>query len=280
MNAAWTMIVQRASHAARALVGSLLLVVTPGVTAAHYVASDAFVEAGTLSFAVALTGKPFAYKEDGELRGFEIDVARAVAQSHGLELRVEQVGRAVLLDTLTDGGVDAINTHALERVPQAVDTVPYLVVGDHVLVLRGNPFRILRVEDLSGRIVATTSGSTGERFAREVDLRLTRDGLRSMVIHSFMDPRHTHFPVSMGHAAAYFAPTVSAVGISQDPNSRTRLVEGIFAPRREVGFGILSTQRKRRHAFEHAIAAMVATGKYEALRRRHDLPAELSPFSD
>ncbi len=279
MNAAWARVVRRSSSAARALVSASLLGATPGVTA-HYVDSDVFVEPGMLSFAVALTGKPFAYRENGELRGFEIDVARAVAQAHGLELRVEQVGRGALLDTLTEGGVDAINTHALARVPHTVDTVPYLVVGDHALVLRGNPFRIRRVEDLSGRIVATTSGSTGERFARDVDLRLTREGLQAMVIHSFLDARHTHFPVSMGHAAAYFAPTVSAVGISQDPHSRTRLVEGIFEPRREVGFGIISTQRERRHAFEHAIAAMVATGKYEALRRRHDLPAELSPFSE
>ena len=41
---------------------------------------------GKLTFGVALSGRPFAYRLDGALRGFEIDWAREVADSRGLEL--------------------------------------------------------------------------------------------------------------------------------------------------------------------------------------------------
>ena len=82
----------------------------------------------------------------------------------------------------------------------------------------------------------------------------------------------------MGHAAAYFIQTVSAVGISQDPESRTRLVEGLFEPTREVGFAVADRNDDLVHAVEHAIAAMLATGRYERVRVESGVPEELSPF--
>ena len=45
-----------------------------------------------------------------------------------------------------------------------------------------------------------------------------------------------------------------------------------------VGVAVLAENENILHALEHAIAAMVATGKYERLRKEHGLPAELSPF--
>lgn len=246
---------------------------------AHYVDLDRdLVKKGTLVFGVALTGPPFAYRRDGDLLGFEIAVARQVARAHGLKLEVTQLPRPGLAGALAAGDVDAINTFALEGDVEGMTSVPYLVVGDHMLVLRGNPFRIHAVSDLAGRTVAVTSGTTAEGFAAVINENLSRAGKRPMNVHSFPDQRFTHFPVSMGHAVAYFLPTVSAVAVTQDPEARTRLVEGVFAPRNEVGFGIHADHEQIHHALEHAIAAMVATGKYEQLRTEYSLPVGLSPF--
>ena len=51
-----------------------------------------------------------------------------------------------------------------------------------------------------------------------------------------------------------------------------------FRPVREVGFAIRKDNEKLHHAVEHAVAAMVATGKYRRLREAYDLPVELSPY--
>jgi len=91
---------------------------------------------------------------------------------------------------------------------------------------------------LSGRTVAATSGSTAEAYAARVNDRLVAAGHESMNVHTFPNQRDTHFPVSIGHAAAYFMQTVSAVGITQDEESRTRLVDGLFAPTREAELGV------------------------------------------
>ncbi len=187
------------------------LAVASWPSAAHYVSLDTLVRPGALTFGVALTGKPFAYRAGGELQGFEIDVARAVAAAHGLELVLVRLSRDSLATALVDGAVDTINTLATPATDHRVAVVPYLVTGDHAMVLRGNPYRIRGIEDLSGRIVAATAGSSGERFAREIDARLVDAGLEPMVIHSFLETRHTPFPVSMGHASAFFAGTVRDV---------------------------------------------------------------------
>ena len=247
--------------------------------AAHYVdLNEALAREDTLTVGLALTGRPFAYKEDGALRGFEVAMARAVAAAHGLALGLTQLPRAGLARALARGEIDLANTLALEGVARGASVVPYLVVGDHLMVLRGNPFRIRETRDLSGRVVSATAGSSAEAFARDLNREFAAAGLAPMQVHSFPHHRHTHFPVSMGHAVGYFVRTVSAVAITGDPESRTRLVEGVFRPLREVGFAIRDTNPALHHAVEHAVAAMVATGKYRRLRLEHGLPAELSPY--
>lgn len=256
----------------------LALVVAPAASA-HYVdLNQALHRANTLTVGIALTGQPFAYKRDGQLRGFEVEVARAVAEARGLALELVRLPRARLAEALAAGEVDTINTLALEAEPAGVKTVPHLVVGDHLMVLRGNPFRIREAGDLAGRVTSVTSGSSAERFAHELNREFEEAGRAPMHVHSFPDDRWTHFPVSMGHAQGYFTRTVSAVAADADPDSRNRLLEGVFRPVREVGFAIRAGNDKLHHAVEHAVAAMVATGKYRKLREAHGLPADLSPY--
>jgi ABC-type amino acid transport substrate-binding protein len=260
------------------LIACLVLVVSLPARA-HYIQLDReLVQRDVFTMGISVTGYPFAQQRDGELRGFEVAMAQAVADAHDLSLRLLRLPRDELAAALMRGEVDAVNTLALSGAIADALTIPYLVVGDHVMILRGNPFRIERLDDLRGRTVAVTSGSTAERFALSLNEQFQNSGGTPMQVHSFPFHRATHFPVSMGHAAAYFVNTVSAVAISQDPDARTRMLEGAFRAVRDVGFTVRAGDDNIYHAIEHAIAAMVATGKYEQLRRTYRLPEDLSPF--
>ena len=71
----------------------LALVVAPAASA-HYVdLNEALHSEDTLTVGIALTGQPFAYKKDGVLRGFEVEMAEAVAEAHGLALEVIRLPR-------------------------------------------------------------------------------------------------------------------------------------------------------------------------------------------
>lgn len=258
---------------------TIVLLMTAPPAHAHYIELDReLAQRDTFTVGISATGPPFAQQRDGALRGFEVAMAQAVADAHGLALRLVRLPRDELAAALIRGEVDAINTLALSEAVTDTATIPYLVVGDHVMILRGNPFRIRRVDDLQGRTVSATAGSTAERFALSLNERFMESGGAPMQIHSFPFHRATHFPVSMGHAAAYFVKTVSAVAVSQDPDARTRMLEGAFRPVREVGFTVRARDSEIYHAIEHAIAAMVATGKYERARKAYGLPVELSPY--
>ncbi|MFQ5774904.1 MAG: transporter substrate-binding domain-containing protein [Kiloniellaceae bacterium] len=264
----------------RSLWLALLLLLGVGPARGHYLdLRGTLVEPGVLTVGVALTGRPFAYRQDGRVRGFEVDLAAAVAHSRGLDLRIVQLPRKRLAAALAAGEVDLVNTFALDgQAPAGVAAVPYLRVGDHMMVLKGNPFRIRRVEDLAGHTVAATAGTTAEAFAHEINRQLVADGRAAMNIHSFPNQRDTHVPVSMGHAAAYFVATASALVPTLDPDSRVRVFAGVFRPRREVGFGVRADHRELRDAVEHALAAKLANGTYDALRAKHGIPDDLSPF--
>ena len=255
------------------------LLAAVGSVSAHYVRlADALVHKGRLTIGLALAGAPFSYQRDGALHGFEVAVAEAAAAAHGLTLAIERLPRGKLLEALAAGRVDAIATLALPEEPAELSRLPYLLTGDHMMVLKGNPFRIGGPDDLAGRTVSVTSGSSAERYAHAISAAQVAAGREPMNIHSLPDQRFTHFPVSMGHAAAFFLQTRSAVANSLDPQSRSRLVPGAFEPRREVGFALPPDNKQLYHALEHALAAMVATGKYQALLEAHALPAELSAF--
>ena len=227
----------------------LLALIAAPAASAHYVdLNQALHSKNTLTVGIALTGQPFAYKRDGVVRGFEVEMAKAVAEAHGLALKVVRLPRAKLAAALAAGEVDTANTLALGEEPADIKTVPYLVVGDHLMVLRGNPFRIREADDLSGRVTSVTSGSTGEQFAHALNREFEEAGRKPMHVHSFPDERWTHFPVSMGHAQGYFIQTVSAVAVNADPDSRNRLVDGVFHPVREVGFAIRADNDKLHHA--------------------------------
>ncbi len=248
---------------------------------AHYVRLDEeLVTKGTLTVGLGLSGRPFAYREGGVLKGFEVEISRAVAEAHGLDLEIKQLPRAKLRAALEAGEVDAINTLPLKQESQAAGLalLPYLAVGNHMLVLKGNPFRVENAGDLGGRTVAVTGGTSAEVFARALSDELEAAGGNSMRIHSFPNHRHTHIPVSMGHAAAYFVHTVSAIATTRDPESRMMLVEGVFRAEREVGFAVYEKGSNIHHAIEHAIAAAVATGKYDRLVSEAGLPPDLSAF--
>ncbi|HSR71751.1 MAG TPA: transporter substrate-binding domain-containing protein, partial [Kiloniellales bacterium] len=191
-------------------VGLLALAPSPGL--AHYIdLRGKLVEDDVLTLGIALSGRPFAYREKGTVQGFEIDFAREVAHSRGLELSVKTLPRGELADALHARRVDLVATLPLEVLPEGTTLVPYLALGDHVMILAGNPFGIEKPLDLAGHTVAALAGSSAEAFAREVDRQLVAAGREAMAIHTFPYQRDVHFPVSMGHAAAYFVQSRTAL---------------------------------------------------------------------
>ena len=112
--------------------------------------------------------------ENGEAVGFDLDLARAIANAWGLEAEIVPIGYDSLVDALQAGRIDSV-VSALPYNPRATEDVffspPYFEAGVRLAVRAGSP--ITDTAGLAGQTVAVEWGSMGDMAGRQ----LQRDGI-------------------------------------------------------------------------------------------------------
>ncbi len=112
--------------------------------------------------------------EQGNPVGVSVDLARALAESLGLELQVENIAFDGLIPALKTGRIDLILsslTRTVERAESIDFSDPYLETGLCLLVGKSTPIQSAADLDQPGRTVAVKKGTTGHTYATA---RLTR----------------------------------------------------------------------------------------------------------
>ncbi|WP_273142741.1 transporter substrate-binding domain-containing protein [Halomonas sp.] len=123
-------------------------------------------------FQVANSGAypPFSYVDtDGNLVGFDVDIARALADEMGVDVNIQSSPWNGIVAALTGGRFDACicSMSVTEEREKAVDfTDGYYMSGISIWV-RGENDDISSVEDFEGKRVGSTLGETGNQWATE-----------------------------------------------------------------------------------------------------------------
>ncbi len=109
---------------------------------------------------------PFEFTEDGELVGFDIDLAEEVIERAGYEVgEWTDIEFDSLIPSLTEGNIDMIAA-AMTITDDRAETIafsnPYYEADQAVLISDDADFSPETVEDLEGLIVGAQSGTTGE----------------------------------------------------------------------------------------------------------------------
>lgn len=111
---------------------------------------------------------------DGQLVGYDLDMARAIAARWGVTITIHGIGFDSLFDAVMAGQVDAAIS-ALPAEPRFARDVaysaPYFEAG-LLLVIRAEDAGIQRVEDLAGKRLAVEVGSAGDAQGRVLQRRL------------------------------------------------------------------------------------------------------------
>lgn len=112
---------------------------------------------------VGATGQsyPFAYKENGKLTGFDVDVMTAVAKKLDMKLDWKLLEFSGLMGELQTGKLDTISNQVAvtdERKQTYNFTKPYAYAGTQIVVKKDNN-DIKSVADLKGKTVAAVLGS-------------------------------------------------------------------------------------------------------------------------
>lgn len=112
---------------------------------------------------------PWEFKNvDGTFEGFEVDVAKEVAERLGMNVEFQDLGFQALFAATSSGRIDgAISSISItnERLQNQSFTQPYYD-SDGTIIGREDS-EVASLEDLEGKVIGVVAATTGEAWAKE-----------------------------------------------------------------------------------------------------------------
>ncbi len=250
---------------------------------ARVAAPSELVDSGTLSYGTAATFPPFEYRDPatGELTGFDIDMIRILAGHMGLEPKALDIDFDGLVPALQGGRIDIINTamYIKPEREEKVDFVPYMVIGEAIVVPAGNPKNVSRLpHDLSGLNVSVTRGAIGERYMVDFNEELQELGLEPMNIMTFPTNQDALLAVASGRADAFDTSIPGAAHLNQERPGEFE-VAATFDLGTKIGIATRKGDSEMRGAVQEAVKIFVEEGDYARLLEKYGLPPAVNYFT-
>jgi polar amino acid transport system substrate-binding protein len=202
-------------------------------------------------------GAPYVFedaKSPGGIRGFEVDIARALARRLGVKARFVQNDWSNLLPALERGDFDVL-LNGLEDTParraRVRLTIPYFVYGETLAVHAGAPYASLA--ELTGKRVATLNQTVAQELLQKLPVEIVL----------YEGQQEPYFDLAHGRVDAVLLDHVIA-DIYGCPLPEVRCVPGDVAR----GVYVAAVRRDRpelERALDAALAAMIADGELQRI---------------
>lgn len=238
------------------------------------------VASGKLTYGTAATFTPFEYQENGANTGFDIDFIQAIAKQMGLVPVALNMNFNGLIPALQGHRIDIINS-AMYMNParaQQVDFIPYMHIGEEILVRKGNPLHIKARSDLCGRRVAVTLGAIEETYAREDDAACKAANKSPITILTLPTAQDAVLSVRQGRGDALYDSSPGVAEIMAKIPGVFEVAGQPFNQTTTIGIAVRKNDAAMKAAIERALHAVVSAGTYNALLKKYNLPANGSMF--
>lgn len=211
------------------------------------------VTEGTLTVATEGTYRPFSFHdESGDLVGFDVEIAEAVADKLGLEIVFQETQWDAIFAGLDAGRFDVIANQVSinpEREEKYLFSEPY-TVSPGVIVVPEDDDSITSFADLEGKTTAQSLTSNWYELAVENGatveavegwaqaVALLQQGRVDATINdslTFLDYENTEGPTGLKIAAETDEPGLSAFALTQDKEALVEAIDGALAELREEG---------------------------------------------
>ena len=235
---------------------------------------------GKFTYGTAATFAPFEYQVDGQNTGFDIELGAAVAEKMGLAPAATNMDFAGLIPALQGGRVDVINSGMYMNAKRAeqVEFVPYMRIGNEVIVRKGNPLGIAGHDNLCGRRVAVTLGGIEETYAHADSDACQKADKPPLTVLTLPTAQDCALSLRQARVDAMYDSTPGAAElIGQLPDTYQTAGEP-FENGTQIGIAVRKGDTAMHDAVEHAVRAVVADGTYARLLTKYHLPASSSIF--
>ena len=212
------------------------------------------VKAGTLTVATEGTYRPFSFHADGngDLTGYDVEVAEAVADKLGLEVEFQETQWDAIFAGLDAGRFDVIANQVSinpEREEQYLFSEPY-TVSPGVIVVKEGDTSISSFDDLAGKTTAQSLTSNWYELAQESGanveavegwaqaVALLEQGRVDATINdelTYLDYVKTNGQSGLEVAAETDDPSLSALAFTKDKADLVAAIDGALAELREEG---------------------------------------------
>ncbi|MBV9828744.1 MAG: ABC transporter substrate-binding protein [Alphaproteobacteria bacterium] len=256
-----------------------LVVFTMGATLSRAQSVET-VDKGKLTWGSAATFPPFESMDNGKAVGFDIDVMDAIATKMKVTSAINLMEFKGLIPAVLGNRIDAIASGMYinpER-SQVVDFVPYLKVGNQMLVAKGNPLHLSTPQDLCGHKLAAPVGTIYEKNAQALAAECQSGSKPVLTVLSLPSTAAGAFALKEGRAEAIIASTPTVVALIKDSPDAFETAGDVFDNNTLLGIGLPKGKPGLKDAVDTAFKAMVADGTYASLLKKYNFPASSSLF--
>lgn len=204
---------------------------------------------------------PFEYIGDNQqYEGFDFEIAKYIAETMGMDLKIEDMyfdGLLAALDSEMIDFVIAAMTITEERQDAADFSTPYFNATQAVIVLKGYE-GIKTIEDIADKKVAVQDGTTGHFMVTD------ELGCSLANVSAFKASTDTILELTTGRADCVVIDDAVAQNFLKLYDNLV-LVEGLDMPTEQYGIAVKKGNEELLAAINAALAQMVEDGTYDVL---------------
>ena len=245
-------------------------------TAARAQSPLPLVESGKLTWGSAATFPPFESMDNGKAVGFDVDMMDAITAKMKVQSAMTGMEFKGLIPALLGNRIDAIvsGMYINPERSQVVDFIPYLKVGNQLLVAKGNPLHIKEKMDLCGRRVAAPVGTVYEKAAQQLMADCQTAGKPALSLLSLGSTAVGALALKEGRADAIIASTPTNAALIKDSPDAFETTGEVFDNGTLLGIGLPKDKPALKEAVDAAFKAVVADGTITALIKKYGLPSD------
>lgn len=244
-------------------------------------------ERGTLRVGTSTDATPplgFYATDDRTRIGSEVDIATLIADTLGLEPRIEEVSWENLFVGLDSSKFDVVlsNVTVTEERKEKYDFATYRLDNIAFEARKGSGWKVKGPEDVAGRTVAVASGTNQEKILLDWSERNVRAGREPVDIKYFQKDTDYYLALRSGRIDAYLGPSpsvhhhVATAGQSEVAGTLSGAGDGLqgkIAAATKRGSGLVD-------AYAAAIDHIVRDGSYARVLKRWGLSDEAVTTSE
>jgi polar amino acid transport system substrate-binding protein len=196
----------------------------------YKVPDSQLIKPGTLTMSVNPTLPPMQYVDQtGALKGMRIELGEEIARRLCLKAEYVRIEFSAMIPGMQAGRWDMINTGVFYTDERAklMQLVSYEYQSISISTVKGNPRKIAKVEDLSGKTIGVEYGGFEERKTHELDQQLTGKNLKGMDIRTFENFAMAFQALRAGQLEAALAIDATAAEYQKRGNF-DRVLSGLF----------------------------------------------------